>query len=36
MKTTFLILEDGTSFSGKGFGNSAPLYKELDLSLIII
>jgi len=30
MKTTFLILEDGTSFSGKGFGKSAPLYKELD------
>lgn len=30
METTFLILEDGTTFSGKGFGKRAPLYTELD------
>ncbi|HKL60117.1 MAG TPA: glutamine-hydrolyzing carbamoyl-phosphate synthase small subunit [Sphaerochaeta sp.] len=30
MKTTFLILEDGTTFSGKAFGKSAPLYTQLD------
>ncbi len=29
METTFLILEDGTTFIGKGFGKPAPLYKEL-------
>ena len=29
MNTTFLILEDGTTFAGKGFGKPAPLYEEL-------
>ena len=28
METTFLILEDGTTFTGKGFGKSAPLLTE--------
>ncbi len=30
METTFLILEDGTTFTGKGFGKRAPHYTELD------
>lgn len=30
METTFLILEDGTTFTGKGFGKRAPHYRELD------
>lgn len=30
METTFLILEDGTAFSGKGFGKRAPLSAQLD------
>ena len=30
METTFLILEDGATFTGKGFGESAPLYTELE------
>ncbi|HAF86538.1 MAG TPA: carbamoyl phosphate synthase small subunit [Sphaerochaeta sp.] len=30
METTFLILEDGMTFTGKGFGKRAPLYTELD------
>jgi len=30
METTFLILEDGLTFSGKGFGKRAPLLTELD------
>ena len=30
METTFLILEDGTTFSGKAFGKPAPLSAQLD------
>lgn len=29
METTFLILEDGATFSGKGFGKKSPLLTEL-------